>query len=138
LNTYPVSLITRSKEVIFFNHDSTDEIKAFAEISKLDISNRLDVWEIICRPSLDTEAEVFDTEYATLSSYGITRKEVDEIRNKIWPNLWMTMEWQYLGHWDVLMVRQQHWGLLGRIFNKRKADEFYWWTMEIATRGLNI
>lgn len=138
LNTYPVSLITNSREVIFFNHDSSEEIKALAESSKLNISDRLDIWEIITRPFLDTVTQVSDNEYSTLSSYGIGRSEIDEIRKIVGPYIGMTMEWNYLGQWDVLMARQNRWGILGNILSKGRVERFYWWTMDIATRGLNI
>jgi hypothetical protein len=122
--------------VIFFNHDSTEEIKEFSKANRLTISDRLDIWEIICKPFLDTESEVSDTEYATLASYGIEPDEIEIIRRKAGPIIGMTMEWQYLGHWDLLISRQYRPDFIGNIFPGMSGKKFYWWTMEIATKGI--
>ena len=127
LNTYPPSLVFKSREIIFLKQELKKEIEQFARQNKVPIINRLDIWEHINRPYLDTEFEKDEKieSIRLLSENGISKLELNKIRKKVVKTMFLNFlawEWTYLGLFDYL-----NWTFL----TKKK----YWWAMEIGLRN---
>ena len=127
INTIPISFVTRNNEVIFVPHISEERIRNFCKQDMIPISNRIDIWERINWPFLDTEFEEHEvkTNESVLVSLGIDNNELKLIRKKISSTMSMNyfaLEWNYLGQFDFL-----RW--------TRLTKEKYWWSMEIALRN---
>ncbi len=130
--TIPCSMEIDMGELIFFNHNDTERIKAFTEKHQLPVAQKADVWELLCAPFLDTELTEAEIRHNTekLVQLHFSISTVKQIRKKIKFTLLGTWEWQYLGHWDVLAAKQAR-SLVYRFNGK----DFYWWTMELALQG---
>ena len=130
--TIPYSMEIDQGELIFFNHNDTERIKAFTEKHKLPVANKPDVWELLCAPFLDTEFNEAEIKLNTakLEQLHFSTSAIKKIQKKIKYTLVGTWEWQYLGHWDVLAAKQAR-SLVYRFNGK----QFYWWTMETALQG---
>ncbi|MDX2301229.1 MAG: hypothetical protein NW226_00460 [Microscillaceae bacterium] len=134
LNTFPPSIVINHNEVIFIEARYKRDFIEFVRKNKLKVENRFDIWESINEEFLDTEFTEQHQErtFEQLKINGIEREEVIEIRDKIrelmsgWASV--AWEWNYLGHYDLLLNKKQSFLLL---FPK----DFYWWTMEIALRN---
>ncbi len=127
LNTYPPSLVYNDKEIVFLKRELKKEIELFAKQNKIPINNRMDIWEHINRPYLDTEFEKDEKieSIKLLSENGISKSELNRIRRKVVKTMFLNFlvwEWTYLGLFDYL-----NWTFL----TKRK----YWWAMEIGLRN---
>ncbi len=127
LNTFPPSLVYKDIEVIFVKNDCKNSLKDFAKKNNIPIIDRLDIWEHMCRPYLDTEFEEQEKveSLKLLEANGVSRKDVTQIRKKINFTMFLNFivwEWCYLGLYDYLS-----WTFL----NKKK----YWWAMEVALRN---
>ena len=90
-------------------------------------SDKVDTWKLICNDFLDTELETTDIQrnQETLGQLGFSFAEIQAIRKKITWTLFGTMEWNYLGLWDLLAMKQNRsliYSLTGR--------DYYWWTMK--------
>ncbi|MEO0572144.1 MAG: hypothetical protein AAF039_10610 [Bacteroidota bacterium] len=116
-------------EIIFFNHGDESAVKEFVKRNKIIESNKTDVWELLCNQFLDTELEPEEIaqKKKTLERLGISITQQQQIAKRIKWSLFGTWEWTYLGHWDVLAMKQRR-NPLYRI----NGSDFYWWTMEIA------
>jgi len=132
-NTYPYSMEIDKGEIIFFNHND-ERIKPFAERNKIIQSDKVDVWQLLCNEFLDTEFESDNlrAHQHSLHSLQFTEAEVKAIQKRIKWALFGTMEWNYLGHWDLLAMKQHR-----SLFYRLRGADFYWWTMGIALRGKN-
>ncbi|XLS27943.1 hypothetical protein ACJD0Z_12125 [Flavobacteriaceae bacterium M23B6Z8] len=135
LNTAPPSILIDQGEVIFFRHENTEAIKAFGKRNKLPVADRIDVWELICQEFLDTEInpETLKRNEEKLIALGFTREELTNIKKRIKWSFIGTLEWNYLGHWDLLAMKQYR-SLTYRFIGRK----FYWWTMDIANKGYEI
>lgn len=130
LNTYPPSLVYKDKEIIFLKQEFEEQLAKFAELNKIPIVNRLDIWEHINRPYLDTEFEEEEIAESIklLTENGISKSELGRIRRKVIKTMflnYLVWEWTYLGLFDYLS-----WTYLTK--NK------YWWAMEIGLRNYKI
>ena len=132
LNTFPYSLEIDNGEIVFFNHDDRDRIKEFIKINKIQVSNRVDIWNLLSNDFLDTgfTTEEKQGHKKTLVENGFTENEIKKIKKRIKWTLSGTMEWQYLGHWDLLAMKQNR-----NPFYPYYGENFYWWTMGIALKG---
>lgn len=134
LNTSPPSIIINHNEVLFIEGRYKKKFIEFVKHNKLKVENRFDIWEALNEVFLDTEFTPQHQERTIqqLELNGLTRAEIEEIRAKIkelmsgWGSV--AWEWNYLGHYDLLLNKKQSYLLL---FPK----DFYWWTMEIALRN---
>jgi len=127
LNTFPPSLVYQNNEVIFLKKEFESTLKEFAEYNKVPVVRRLDIWEHINRPYLDTEFERTEKQQSLkeLNENGISESDLKKIRKKVGKTMFLNFlvwEWTYLGLFDYL-----HWTFL----TKKK----YWWSMEIALRN---
>lgn len=130
--TYPCSMEVVGEEIIFFNHDDKQEIKQFCQKHGITALERTDVWELLCREYLDTEFDESDCEkvQTTLRHLGISQMEQRRIRKQINWTLTGSLEWIYLGHWDLLAMKQAR----NPLYCLNGAA-FYWWTMQVALRA---
>lgn len=134
LNTYPPSMVINHREVIFIEEKYQAEFMDFVKRNELKISNRLDIWEVINRVFLDVELSEEDIEQdlQKLEENGIPRDEAKDIQQKVQGVMtgWAAVawEWNYLGHYDLLLNKKQSFLLF-------LPTDFYWWTMEIALRN---
>lgn len=127
IETLPPSFIINDNEVIFINYGQNKLLYEFALRNNIKVSKRLDIWEYLNTPYLDTEFEKTEKEkiLVELEQNGISKSEVKKIRLKILPTMIMNFfawDWQYLGQYDYLQ-----WTALN--------DNKYWWSMEIALRN---
>lgn len=127
INTYPISFVTEEREIIFVPNIDEESIRKFCNADLIPISERIDIWERINRPFLDTEFEKheIETNENVLSENGISKEEIKKIREKIAYTMIrnaFVWEWIYLGQFDYLCWT-------------RLTKEKYWWSMEIALRN---
>jgi len=125
--TNPASFIINHNEVLFVRFDQKEALQEFAKRHNIPVSERLDIWESICDPYLNTTFDDTETQRTMdrLEANGIPPHETDDIRRKIrftMMNNEMAWEWVYLVQFDYL-----RWG-----FGSVKR---YWWSMEIALRN---
>ncbi len=133
--TFPYSMEIDNREVIFFNHEDKSTIKDFAEKHNILESKKTDVWKLFCETFLDTEIEaaVLEENRERLKKLGFSLAEQEKIKKRIQWSLLGTWEWVYLGHWDVLAMKQAR-----NPFYRLNGADFYWWTMDIALKGKTI
>ena len=129
LNTQPPSLLTKEKEIIFLKNRLRHNLELFARLHRIPMVDRLDVWEHLNRPFLDTTFDENEKRGSLrkLSSAGFSAEELRHIRKRITPTMIKNMlvwEYRYLGLFDYL-----NWAFL--------TKEKYRWAMEIALRGYN-
>lgn len=127
LYTFPPSFVYQNSEVIFLKKEFEDDLKEFAARHNIPIVNRVDIWEHINRPYLDTEFDEIEKQHSLkeLEENGISESELRKIRKKVAKTMFLNFlvwEWAYLGLFDYL-----HWTFLTR--------KKYWWCMEIALRN---
>jgi hypothetical protein len=142
-NATPPEIRTKTGEVLFIAAELKEELKKIAEENQIPIVERVDVWDRILEPFLDTEftLEQEETTLAILENNGISRQECQKIREfvsdamysyNIVSGLW---DWVHLGLYDVLAA------LSGDLSGHRHklADEdfrnFYYHAMDIAMRA---
>lgn len=132
LNTYPHSFIIDNREILFLNHNDKHSLKYFAEKHNIPQSSHIDTWSILTREYLDTELEeeLIDRQNQQLAQIGIDAEEYRKLSRSVRGTLFGTMEWQYLGLWDVIAMKQYR-SPFYRFFGK----DFYWYTMNVALRG---
>jgi hypothetical protein len=130
LNTFPPSVLTKSKEIVFLKNGLRLNLEYFARLHRLPIVDRFDVWEHLNRPFLDT---TFDENEKRLSlkklqAAGFNQAELKRIRKRIAPTMLRNMlvwEYRYLGLFDYL-----DWAYL--------TTEKYQWAMSIALSGFGF
>ncbi|MCX5661439.1 MAG: hypothetical protein NTW19_17290 [Planctomycetota bacterium] len=138
---------TQRGEVLFVPGAQKEDLAAAAERNAIPLVRRVDVWELLLEPFLDT---TFDADYqertlVTLERNGIGRDESRRIRRRlrgamisynITSGLW---DWIGLGLSDVLDAKMgirvgsavPWW----RRISLGRDETFYWWAMEIANRS---
>ncbi|MFM2388025.1 MAG: hypothetical protein RL660_2782 [Bacteroidota bacterium] len=127
INTWPISFVTKDREVVFVANIEKNDIEKFCEAAAIPIAARIDIWERINWPFLDTdfdEEEVIKNE-EILAAAGIQQQELKAIRKEISAVMSandLVWEWLYLGQFDYLSWT-------------RLTKEKYWWSMEIALRN---
>lgn len=133
LKTYPHSFVINGNEVIFLNHDDDNSLEFFAKRNEIPVCNRDDLWSYLNSPYLDTEfdEQSIKQQHDLLMKYGLNQAAIKKIRRKIKWTLWGTMEWSYLGLWDLLAYKKCR-NPLYRFF----GNKFYWWSMKIALTPL--
>lgn len=125
---YPTAIVINGNEVIFLKYELKEELLAFAERNSIPVSDRTDIWGLLCEPYLDTSFEPEELEHTKrlLAEAGMNEVEMAAIRKKIeWlmsSTNYYRWEWQYLGQFDYL-----HYA--------RRTATRYWWTMEIALKN---
>jgi hypothetical protein len=133
-------------EILFIPATMKEEFQRFILENSLPVVKRIDVWDILLDPYLDTEFTKEDEErgYRILENCGISIIESNELRAFVADAMkaynWTSMlwEWIHLGLFDVLEAFR---GVLSGPNYKlapREYEEFYWRAMEIAGRGKRL
>jgi hypothetical protein len=132
LNTSPHSLIIDNREIIFLNHNDTNSLKTFALKNKISLSTHFDTWAILTRDYLDTELDqqTLIEQDKKIEAIGIDQNEFKKISKELWWTMSGTMEWAYLGLWDVFALKQNR-NPLYRFYGKG----YYWKLMAIGLKG---
>lgn len=132
LYTSPPSLIIDNGEIIFLNHNDTPLLTEFATGNNVPLTTHIDTWSMLTRDYLDTEwnNETIIAQNEQLAGVGIDQNEFKKISKALKPILLGTLEWTYLGLWDVLAMKQQR-DPLYRFFGKK----YYWQAMSLALKG---
>ena len=146
LDAAPPEVRTQNGEVLFISAELKVPLRQAAKTHRLPIVSRVDVWNLILEPFIDTK---FDDEHkartlATLEANGVDRALCEEMRSSvaaamiaynIKSGLW---DWTHLGLSDVLDA------LLGHLSGEkhRLSDDefatFYRRAMDIAERAQRI
>ena len=138
LNTDIVSICINSNEIIFIPIIYSEQINQFAKRFNLVLSDKVDVWELICFPYVDTNRteEELSQNMKALNDLSFTEQELGQIRKKIkgFIKWWVafSMEFVSITHYDVLLARRNIYFF--NPFYKR----FYWYTMRVALKGFGI
>jgi len=134
LNTFPPTIVVNHNEIIFIETKHKPEFISFVKQTGLKIEDRFDVWKAINEVFLETEftQHHYQKTMEDLIKNGFTEDEVVNIRKEITEVMegWASVawEWNYLGHYDLLLNKKQAYLL-------HFPRDFYWWTMEIALRN---
>lgn len=137
---HPPEILLRTGEVLFVEAAAKDGLLSFAAAHGIKDCMRLDIWELLLEPFVDTEfpagqqAETLNL----LARSGIPREEAESIRQRVGPRMLrynaIHWEWVSLSHADVLWA----FGLRNPLFNRlllRRRKAFYDWCNGIAGRG---
>lgn len=133
-NAFPPT-VRVGNELLFISAEHKQDLSSFAIKNNLPPINRPELWDWILEPFLDTEfsEESKEQTYTLLAEYALTRREVDELRNKVDRQMMkynfdtMLWEWGMFSALDVLLAMRP---------KLKKADfrHFYDQVMEIAIR----
>lgn len=130
-------------EILFVPATLREDLRRFALDHSIPIVKRIDIWDLLLDPFLDTE---FDDQYKErslklLEECGVSREESKQIRRFVAKAMEaynftsMLWEWVHLGLFDVLEAFR---GVLSGQRHKlapREYEEFYWRAMKIAFQG---
>jgi hypothetical protein len=122
-------------ELLFISAVNKEELAGFAERNKIKCSDRVDLWEFILEPFLDTEFTDARKEflYCVLEKYEVDRKTVDYLRETVKKQMMkynfdtMLWEWVSLGASDVLQAMKPK-------LPSSEFNSFYQQVMDIALR----
>jgi hypothetical protein len=130
----PPELRTHDGETLFISGQQSDEFRATIARAKLTIVRRVDVWDLLLEPFLDTQ---FDREHerrtiATLTSLGVSRNEALRIRASVRRPMLaynaLMWDWVHLGLCDLLYALRDS-------MSRTDYTSFYRDAMELADRG---
>lgn len=122
-------------ELIFISAKHREELSAFADRNKIFLSDRVELWDWILEPFLDTEFtdEHKERLYSLLEKYDLDRQNVDRIRETVKEQMMkynfdtMLWEWVMFGALDVLQAMKPK-------LKPEDFNSFYKQVMEIALR----
>ena len=122
-------------ELIFISAKQKENLTAFADRNKITISDRIELWDWILEPFLDTEFtdEHKERLYNLLDKYELSRQAVDHLRETVKEQMMkynfdtMLWEWGMFGALDVLLAMRPKLG-------PGDFNSFYKQVMEIALR----
>jgi hypothetical protein len=130
----PPEVRTHAGEVLFISAVQTDELYAATDAAGIPTVRRVDVWDLILTPFLDT---VFDAAYhervlLRLDANGISRAECQQIRERVREPMLsynaLLWDWVHLGLYDLLNAHLS-------VLSKQAFRTFYWEAMAIALRA---
>ena len=132
LNTSPHSLIIDNREIVFLNHNDTNSLETFAVKNHIPFSTHIDTWAILTRDYLDTQFDdiLLNEQNNKLKTIGIDQNEFKKILKDLRWTMFGTMEWNYLGLWDVLAMKQNR-----NPFYRFVGNDYYWKLMKIGLKG---
>ncbi len=117
--TYPISVITGNREVIFLDEEVRESILLLGSKRGIPISDRTDVWAWIAETNIGKEyTEETAKAYEMLAANGIERDEVKVIKRRFLLGYLMDVD---TGMFDYLRNVME--------------ETTYWWAMEIALRN---
>jgi hypothetical protein len=120
-------------ELIFVSAEKKEQLATFVAVNNIVTVERVDIWDWILEPFLDTEySEQTHKRLTTLlESYGLTEDKVSEIREEVKTQMLkynfdtMLWEWVHLGALDVLSAMRTK-------YNAEQFADFYKRVLEIA------
>lgn len=135
--------IRTSREILFISATMKEELRRAAVANAIPAVKRIDVWDLLLEPFLDTEFNEEDQERTLrlLEECGIEREESIEIRRFVAEAMVaynfksMLWDWCHLGLADILDAYR---GVLSGRSHRLPPDEyeaFYWRAMELARKG---
>ena len=127
--------IKLKNELIFVDRKHENSLAVFASANNISIDDSVSPWSLLLEPFLDTEytAEIEERTDMMLGSFGLSKKEVADIRNEVSEQMYkynfdtMLWEWCYLGLHDVLCAMRMK-------YNKEQFRKFYRNAMDIELR----
>lgn len=140
----PPEVRTVDGETLFVDARQAADLWTACAAAGRPIVHRIDVWDLLLEPYLDTSFDAEDRErtLTTLERCGISRRESSEIRRRVGGTMLaynsVLWDWVHLGLYDLLTVTRRAPTLLTlrhRLSSRRYAT-FYRWAMEIADRGV--
>ena len=139
----PPEIRTADGETLFVHAKQAVELRNACDAAGLPIVPRVDVWDLLLEPYLDTSFDAEDQERtrSKLEACGISRQETTRIRRRVGATMLaynaVLWDWVHLGLYDLLTAsrRSPTWLTLGHRLLPRRYAKFYWWAMEIADRG---
>ena len=130
-----------SGEILFVSATLKDQLLEFAKENKIPVVQRVDLWDLITEPFLDTEFSSAEQEKTIqkLEENGVTREECAVVRKEI-SHLMCAYnacfwEWVHLGLADVLCAVRKNYLTQLRGLSKKQYEQFYKESMELANRG---
>ena len=122
-------------ELIFISAEHKQDLAAFADRNKIPLYDRVELWDWILEPFLDTEFtdEHKEKLYNLLEKYELNRQTVDRLRETVKGQMMkynfdtMLWEWGMFGALDVLQAMRPK-------LNSVDFNSFYKQVMEIALR----
>jgi hypothetical protein len=126
-------------ELIFISAEHKNDLELFANRNKIILFDRVELWNWILEPFLDTEftSEHKERLYNLLEKYDLTRQAVDHLRKTVKEQMMkynfdtMLWEWVMFGALDVLQAMRLK-------LNSLDFDLFSKQVMEIALRPDSI
>lgn len=139
----PPEVWTKTGDILFVSATQKAELKAKAKENNIPDNNRIDVWDLILEPFLDTEFSEEEQERTIklLEKQGIAREEVFRLREESEAVMIaynfdsMLWDWVHLGLSDVLDARMGK--LSGDKFklSEKEFAEFYKKAIALARKG---
>jgi hypothetical protein len=127
-------------ETLFISATHKDELRRAAEAHGVPSVPRVDVWDLLLEPFIDTTFDEADQERTLdrLEQNGIPRDEAAAIRATVRKPMLaynsIIWDWVHLGMYDLLSAHLH----LRRTVSEAAFVEFYRWAQEIAQRaGIN-
>ena len=141
----PPEIRLRSGEILFVSAERREELQKPCHAAGIPEVKRVDIWDLILEPFLDTQLRWAHKRATlrTLSECGIPRARVWRIRCRVRRRMLMynavVWEWVHLGLCDLLEATMgtpfPSWLPARLRLGKPASRRFYWWAMDIATKG---
>ncbi len=146
LSCTPPEIRTLDGEFLFIPATMKEELTCWCNVNNVPCRNRIDVWDLLLEPFLDTEFTNHEKEktISRLHDCDIDAVEVESVRKRVSKAmiaynfdsfLW---DWVHLGLSDVL---DAFLGILagpGHKLSSIEYAQFYWYGMELASRGIIV
>lgn len=146
LSRYPPELRTRDRDIVLVPAPYKDQLTQWCEQNSIPNVDRVDVWDLLLEPFLDTYFDEVDQKRTieTLQKCKIDPSETDSIRRRVSKTMFaynfdsMLWEWVHLGLSDLL---DAHLGILTGPYHRLSAKnfaEFYWYAIDLANKGIPL
>lgn len=140
-STAPPEIRLHTGETLFIPADLREEFEAAITKHKLKVYKRVDVWEFLLEPFLDTNFTKEESEqtFKKLEEVGVSRKEAKRIRLKVGLKMFaynsIHWDWVHLGLSDLLDAYLPIRPLRSFSFLNYRFRRLYSFAMVIAERG---
>lgn len=139
----PPEVWTKDGDILFIHAAQKEELKAKAIEQNIPDISRIDIWDLILEPFLDTEFGEKHKERTLrlLEEQDITREEVLRLRNDLEAVMIaynfdsMLWDWCHLGLSDVLDARMGKLSGLRFKLSKKEFEEFYKEAIALSRKG---
>jgi hypothetical protein len=137
----PPEVRLASGEILFVPATQRDALRRVVAERGLAIVRRVDVWDLLLEPFLDTEFDAAHEERTLeqLAETGVPRDEALRLRRRFGPRMLrynaILWDWTHLGLSDLLDAHVGRLVLAWLPFVRRRFERLYWEAMAIAGRG---